>query len=60
MHKERNGKAALLGVVGVGHPMGGAAQQAIGEVLQHIPGIDNDLTREGRNGQPRSISLQKF
>ena len=60
MDKVRHREASTPVVIGVDDSVGGALQNAIGEVLKHIPSIDDDLSVEGMNRSPRTVSLKKL
>ena len=60
MNKVRHREASTSVVIWIDDSVGCALQNAIGEVLKHIPSIDDDLSVEGMNRSPRTVSLKKL
>ena len=60
VNEERHRKPATSVVVWVYNSMRGALQDAIGEVLKHIAGVDNNLPVEGMDSSPATITLKKL
>lgn len=58
MNEEGHREPSAAVVVRVDDSVRGTLQDSVGEVLEHVAGIDNDLTIESVNGPPGSVPLK--
>ena len=60
MHKKRHRETAFTRIVWIDHSVSRAFIETVCQILQHVPGIHDDLSGVGLNRSPGSIALKKL